>query len=127
MLQSIFSRIQRPPTVVRNPQTQSLIKDITPAELYQKLQSNEPLLLVDVRFPDEYAAGHILGSRLLPLPHLRQRSRELPQDLPIVCICRSGRRSLAACEQLANQGFTELMNLSGGMLDWDRAQLPVQR
>lgn len=103
------------------------IQQIRPNELYQRLQANEDLLIVDVRTSAEYAAdGHIAGSRLLPLSHLYQRSSELPQDQSIVCVCRSGNRSQAACEQLASLGFKNVTNLAGGMLQWRMAKLPTQ-
>lgn len=107
--------------------TQTNIQQITSSELHRRLQTGESLTLLDVRSPEEYAEdGHITGARLLPLPNLRQRSNELPVDRPIVCICRSGNRSQVACEQLAAAGFTNIINLSGGMTGWSRANLPVQ-
>lgn len=118
MFQRLFGhKAQRP----------SSIQHISPTELNQRLQIRDSLLLVDVRWPDEYSQdGHIAGSRLLPLQALRQRCDELPQDQPIVFICRSGRRSQAACEQLAGLGFTNLINLAGGIMSWRQANLPVQ-
>lgn len=107
--------------------TRTNIQQITPGELHQRLQSGEALTLLDVRSPGEYVGeGHIAGARLLPLPNLRQRSNELPTDQPIVCICRSGNRSQVACEQLAAAGYTNVINLSRGMVGWSYANLPVQ-
>jgi rhodanese-related sulfurtransferase len=103
------------------------IQTTTPKELYQQLQKHEPVVLVDVRSPEEYRQdGHIRGSRLLPLPVLAQRSGELPKDIPIICICRSGNRSQVACEQLASRGFTNVTNLVGGMIGWGRSGLPIE-
>lgn len=100
---------------------------ITPAELHQKMQAKTPLIVLDVRTPDEYAHdGHIAGSRLLPLHALAQRSKELPTDQPIVVVCRSGNRSHVACEQLLAQGFTDISNMTGGMVAWRRAGLPTR-
>ena len=126
MFQSIFGFKQQNPAAFKNRQVQSQVKTITPVGLQQRLQANEPLAILDVRFPEEYATGHIADSRLLPLPHLRQRSDELPKEQPIVCVCRSGNRSQVACEQLADLGFTNLINLTGGMIGWTQAGLPVQ-
>ena len=103
---------------------QPAVKQITPLELQRWLTKNEQLALIDVRTPREYEAEHIQGARLLPLSVLQQRSRELPDDRPVVCICRSGARSQAACEQLARHGFANLFNLSGGMIAWKRHGLP---
>lgn len=118
MLQSIFGR-----TVGFRPQAR--IETITPAELHQTLNQENAPLVVDVRSPEEYRLdGHIAGSRLLPLPVLLQRSGELPKDRPIVFVCRSGNRSHIACEQLVNQGFSNVINMTGGMLGWRSAGLP---
>jgi rhodanese-related sulfurtransferase len=57
---------------------------------------------------------------------LLARSNELPQDRPIVFVCRSGNRSQVACEQLAQLGFTNTINLVDGMIGWHRAGLPSQ-
>jgi rhodanese-related sulfurtransferase len=51
---------------------------------------------------------------------------ELPKDKTIVCICRSGNRSHTACEHLSVNGFTDVINLSGGMFGWRRAGLPYE-
>jgi len=103
---------------------QAAVKQITPLELQRWLTNRERLTLIDVRTPREYETEHIRGARLLPLSVLQQRSGELPDDRPIVCVCRSGARSQAACEQLARQGRANLFNLSGGMLAWKRDGLP---
>ena len=125
MLRSFFNRRQARPDLIQPCSTPTKIQNITSVDLYKRLQTDEPLLVLDVRFPEEYAGdGHIVGSRLLPLPHLRQRGNELPKDQLIVCVCRSGNRSQAACEQLADLGFTDLYNLGGGMIGWRRASLP---
>jgi rhodanese-related sulfurtransferase len=107
--------------------TQTQVKTITPTELAQRLTESNPPLVVDVRMPEEYSQdGHIAGSRLLPLPVLLQRNEELPQDREIVFVCRSGSRSGVACEQLANSGFENTVNMVGGMIAWKRAGLPSQ-
>ncbi|NTU82254.1 MAG: rhodanese-like domain-containing protein [Chloroflexales bacterium] len=101
---------------------------ITAPELKQRLDSGDKLYLLDVRSSEEYAHdGRIAGSHLLPLPMLSLRLNELPKDTPIVCVCRSGNRSGVAAEQLARQGFSDVINLAGGMIGWARAGLPMQR
>ena len=107
---------------------QAPFRHITPAELQQQLQTDEPPLILDVRSPEEYADdGHIAGSRLLSLPQLYQRAGALPKNQAVVCVCRSGNRSQVACKQLAELGFTRLFNLAGGMISWRQAGLPIQR
>jgi rhodanese-related sulfurtransferase len=118
MFQAFLSRLQQPA---------SAVPTIDPAELQKLMKSKNPPLLVDVRSAGEYEQdGHIAGSRLLPLGSLGQRASELPQDKPIVCVCRSGARSHVACEQLQRQGFTNVTNLTGGVIGWRRAGLPLK-
>jgi rhodanese-related sulfurtransferase len=106
----------------------SSIATITVPELKRRLDAGERLFLLDVRSADEYAYdGHIVGAHLLPLPALALRLDELPRDTPIICICRSGNRSGVAAEHLARQGFSDVTNLTGGMLAWARAGLPMKR
>ncbi len=123
MFRNLFNQIPQHPQTATLPK----IENITPNELKKRLDAGEPLLLVDVRTPAEYQYdGHIAGSRLLPLSVLGQRLDELPADQPIVFICRSGNRSMVACEQLAHIGFENTINLSGGMIGWRMAGFPVQ-
>jgi rhodanese-related sulfurtransferase len=101
---------------------------ISVADLKGQLDRKETLLLLDVRSAEEYANdGHVAGSTLIPLPELERRLRELPTDRPIVCICRSGNRSTTACDLLARQGFTQLLNVQGGMIAWAQAGYPITR
>jgi rhodanese-related sulfurtransferase len=124
MLQSLLFK---QPAFGFRARTQTQVQTITPAELAQRLDEENPPLVVDVRMPEEYAQdGHIAGARLLPLPVLLQRSNELPQDREIVFVCRSGNRSGIACEQLAAAGFENTINMVGGMIGWHRAGLPSQ-
>ncbi|MCS6883417.1 MAG: rhodanese-like domain-containing protein [Oscillochloridaceae bacterium] len=110
------------------PAAATTIATITAPELKRRLDAGERLFLLDVRSANEYAYdGHIVGAHLLPLPMLSMRLNELPRDAPIICICRSGNRSGVAAEQLARQGFSDVTNLTGGMVAWARAGLPMKR
>ena len=91
-----------------------------------RLAEAQPPLLIDVRQPDEYRAGHIRGAKLIPLDQLGKKLSELPRDREIICVCRSGARSGSAARQLRDAGYTTL-NLSGGMMAWQRAGLPVEK
>ena len=76
--------------------------------------------ILDVREPDEFKGplGHIVGARLIPLGELAGRLGELQRDRPIVAVCRAGSRSAQAVAILAQNGFTDVANLTGGMLRW---------
>ena len=124
MLQSLLFK---QPAFGFRERTRTQVKTMTATELAQRLNEDNPPLVVDVRMPEEYAQdGHIAGSRLLPLPVLLQRSSELPKDREMVFVCRSGSRSGIACEQLANLGFENTVNMVGGMIGWKQAGLPSQ-
>ncbi|MDP0490748.1 MAG: molybdopterin-synthase adenylyltransferase MoeB [Verrucomicrobiota bacterium JB023] len=75
-------------------------------------------LIVDVRTPEEHAAAALSGSYLLPLQELPQRFKELPTDRPLLVHCKAGIRSAQACLFLAEQGYTQLSNLAGGLDAW---------
>ncbi|MFZ5851777.1 MAG: rhodanese-like domain-containing protein [Actinomycetota bacterium] len=81
-------------------------------------------LLLDVREPAEWAAGHAPQARHIPLGQLAGRLAELPADRPVVTVCRSGARSARAAALLARQG-RPASNLAGGMHAWAAAGLPV--
>ncbi len=94
-------------------------------ELQQRLAgANKPYLL-DVRQPEEYVVGHIAGVKLIPLGELEQHMAELPKDREIACICASRQRSAVAVRKLIAAGYTA-SSLTGGMMAWQRANLPVK-
>lgn len=92
-----------------------------------KSMAERGALLLDVRELEEYQQGHAPNSRLLPLGQLNKRIAELDayRDKPIAVICRSGRRSAQAVELLRQAGFTQVVNVQGGMNAWEAAALPV--
>ena len=90
-------------------------------ELYERLQATSAVALVDVRSPQEFAAGHIEGARNLPAPDLRSRWRELDPGRPTYLTCSSGNRSSLAASILEPHGFTSLFNVAGGMTGYSAA------
>jgi rhodanese-related sulfurtransferase len=92
---------------------------ITPQQLKARLDQNESLHIIDVREPDETAQGVIPGAVLIPLMQIPDRLHEIPQDKETILVCRSGNRSGKAYDYLQAQGFSNLKNMSGGMLEWD--------
>jgi phage shock protein E len=103
------------------------VEQISATDLQNRLADAAPPFVLDVRNPDEYTQeGHIGGAALIPLPELEQRLGELPRGRPIVCVCGSGKRSSRACTLLADQGFTQLSNMQGGMDAWKQAGYPLQ-
>lgn len=90
---------------------------------------NDDALVLDVREDKEYAAGHIPKARHIPLGQLASRMQELDKfkSKPILVTCRSGHRSARACGMLKKAGFETVYNQAGGILAWERANLPVDR
>jgi rhodanese-related sulfurtransferase len=91
--------------------------------------NREDALVIDVRDPAEYAKGHILGARNVPLAELERRSAELARHKakPVILCCESGNRSGTALAALRRQGFEKVHNLAGGFGAWQQAGLPVER
>jgi len=74
--------------------------------------------LIDVREPNEYDGGHILGARNIPLTQLKQRLTELRKDQPIYLYCQSGSRAGRAALILNKHGYKDLYQLQGGFKKW---------
>lgn len=94
--------------------------NITPEEVKQRLDSGESLHLVDVRQPEENAEFNI-GGILLPLGKIQSmQTDEIDgmKDNEVICYCRSGNRSGNAALFLEQMGFSNVKNLTGGMLAW---------
>lgn len=94
-----------------------------------QLINHKNALVLDVREESEYKAGHVLNAKLVPLGKLNERIGELEKyrDKPVVVVCRSGARSANACALLGKRGFAEVYNLAGGMIAWQKANLPVKK
>ncbi|MBD3669292.1 MAG: sulfurtransferase [Gammaproteobacteria bacterium] len=94
------------------------MRHFTVKQLHDYLQQEASPLLLDVREPWEYEICHLDGSTLIPMGSLHQRLDELDREQEIVVICHHGVRSLQVCYYLASAGFSNLINLSGGIDAW---------
>jgi len=81
--------------------------------------------ILDVREPDEWAAGHIPGATLIPLGQLTARAGEVPTDRDVVVVCRSGNRSAQGRDILRAAGLTQVTSMAGGMKAWTAAGNPT--
>lgn len=97
-------------------------------EAHECIQRGE-CLLFDVRTPEEYASHHIAGAKLLPIQELNERHPEIPRNspTPVLIICEHGIRSAHAARALAEAGWENIVNVSGGMAEWMEEGLPVVR
>jgi rhodanese-related sulfurtransferase len=106
------------------------VPEISARELATWLAAPSAPLLLDVREPEEFVGelGHIRGSLLVPMDALKGRLPKLLgyADRPVVLICRAGARSRSAAAILKTAGFTQVVNLAGGMVSWVDAALPTQ-
>lgn len=130
-LQSNFSAIEDGAVQFPSLSKLSEVRQLTSQEVEARLAGPTPPLVLDVREPDEFTAelGHIPGSRLVPLKELPACAGELEphKHKDIIVVCRAGVRSTTAAALLTGLGFDHVANLKGGMLDWNDAQLPVER
>jgi len=94
-----------------------------------QLINHKNAMVLDVREDGEYKAGHVLDAKQIPLGKLKERIGELEKyrNVPIVVVCRSGMRSATACVLLGKQGFAQVHNLTGGIMAWQKANLPLQK
>lgn len=95
--------------------------NVTVKDLQALITTDKKPLIVDVRTPEEYAAGHIEGAKLVPLQTLEKDIAGIKKDQEIYLICRSGNRSAQAYTILAGMGYKDLKNVTGGMIEWEKA------
>ncbi|MEZ4388062.1 MAG: rhodanese-like domain-containing protein [Candidatus Krumholzibacteriia bacterium] len=92
------------------------------------IASLDPFIL-DVRTEREFAGGHLAGAVLIPVQQIQQRVGELAgvKDRPVLVYCRSGNRSTVAAKVLVDAGFTDVINLRRGIIEWNREELPTEQ
>lgn len=96
-------------------QQKRIITSLTQEEFiegYRKAQ------LIDVREPNEFESGHILGARNIPLTQLKMRLKEIRPDKPVYLYCQSGTRSARAAQILYKKDYKQLYQLKGGFKKW---------
>lgn len=99
--------------------------DVSIDEAKAMIDSGEYFLL-DVRTQEEYDAGHIDSPVLIPYDELENRLDEVPADMPVLVYCRTARRSAIASRVLADNGYSKVYNMAGGIAAWQDAGYPVE-
>lgn len=111
-----------PPETARK----AAVNEIAPNDALQKTQAAYSQF-VDVRTPEEYAAGHAARAINIPLNELPERLDRLEKNEPVYVICQTGRRSKEASEILVKNGYNWVFNVSGGTAAWESAGLPIEK
>lgn len=103
-------------------------REVGPAEAVQ-LMNHRAARVLDTRDGEEFRSGHILSAINIPVDELEGRIGELEafRSEPLIVYCKTGQRSARACNLLKNRGFTEIHKLTGGILSWQGAHLPMTK
>ena len=107
------------------PSPPTLPSEMSAPQAHERYQAGA--FFLDVRTQDEWNAGHIAKSTLIPLDELPNRLAELPRDKDIVVVCRSGARSKEGATILRQAGFTRVTCMSGGLQAWVAAGYPLEQ
>lgn len=101
---------------------------LTPSGAVQ-LINREKAIVVDVSEADEFAAGHIVGSRNIPVNDLQQRLPEVVKNkgVPLILVCASGSRAQRCLATAKSLGYEKAVVLGGGLRAWNEANLPVEK
>jgi rhodanese-related sulfurtransferase len=93
------------------------------------LINQKDAVVIDVREPGEFAQSHILNARNVPIGELTARIKELERfkERPVIVSCATGNRSGSAAALLRKNGFTNVVNLAGGVAAWQQAGLPTEK
>lgn len=104
------------------------IPEVGAMEAVQLINRRDAMVL-DVREPAEFGAGHVPNARNLPLSQLEKRVGEIAKfkARPVIVTCQSGSRAFAANAKLKAAGFSEIFVLAGGLGAWQQANLPVEK
>jgi rhodanese-related sulfurtransferase len=111
-------------------ETKSAAPLVTHRRAHELLSGPAPPLLVDVRTKAEFESGHLKNA--LNIPHdlfvrgaYSKKIGDIPKDKHVLLYCRSGRRSGIAQDVLARDGYSNIKNMKGGIIEWKKAGLPV--
>jgi phage shock protein E len=104
------------------------MKSITPEELKQALEHNtdDNRAVIDVRTAEEFAQGHIKGAINIPVTEIDQNVEQLQTYDTLYINCRSGGRSQKGCQRLQELGLNNVVNVEGGILAWEKSDLPIE-
>jgi phage shock protein E len=93
----------------------------------RQARNDSALFVLDVRTPEEFAAGHVPGAVNVPHDQLPNRLADVPRDKDVVVYCRSGRRSQIAADILTTNGFRRVSHLEGDIIAWQEKARPLAK
>jgi rhodanese-related sulfurtransferase len=101
---------------------------LSPQDMVQ-LMNREKAIVIDVCEPDEFARGHVIGSKNLPLGQLEDKLAQLvkSKSAQVVMVCQVGARSARAAATARKLGFENVKSLAGGLKAWQAASMPVEK
>ncbi len=103
------------------------VKEMDVDTLQHKLTTKEDIILYDIRSEGEVAQGVLPHSEYLPMHLIPLKLADFPKDKEIILYCRSGVRSYHACKFLMQEGFNNVINLKGGIIDWAKSGYDIVR
>ena len=106
-----------------------MIGTMSVSELKAAIENGEDIVLIDCREQDEWDAGHVEQAQFKPLSDFENQTKDMNNpNAKVAIMCRSGKRSLSACQFLAEEkDHTNLFNVSGGILAWEEEGYPVKK
>jgi sulfur-carrier protein adenylyltransferase/sulfurtransferase len=112
---------------VRDAQTR--IREVSAEDVLRELQRGEPLVVLDVREPEEYQRGHLPGAISIPRGVIEGQAPQILRDpgAAIVVYCASGMRSALAADTLQQMGYASLRSMAGGFRSWSQIGGPAER
>jgi rhodanese-related sulfurtransferase len=101
---------------------------LSPAEAVQ-LINREKAVVIDVGEPQEFASGHVIGSRNVPFGQLEDKLAGLVKNkaTPVIMVCPVGARAARAAGLARKMGFEQARSIAGGLRAWRDASLPVEK
>lgn len=101
---------------------------LSPQDMVQ-LMNREKAIVIDVCEPDEFARGHVIGAKNLPLGQLEEKLAQVvkSKSAQVVMVCQVGARSARAAATARKLGFENVQSLAGGLKAWQAASMPVEK
>ena len=101
---------------------------LSPQDMVQ-LMNREKAIVIDVCSPEEFAQGHVIGAKNLPLGDLEAKLPQVAKNkaTPVVMVCQVGARSARAAAIATKLGYQNVQSLAGGLKAWQAASMPVEK